>query len=298
MRLLITGWHGQVATALVSAAAARTDITALALGRPALDLCAPASIAGALADGRPDVIINTAAYTAVDRAEAEREAAHALNCEGARLIAREAYRRGAAIIHLSTDYVFDGTKPEPYVPSDPTAPINVYGETKLAGERAVAAENPRHAIVRTAWVYSPTGQNFLKTMLRLAEQRDEINVVADQRGSPTYAPHLAEALLDLAREMVARRSDDEAIWGTYHAAGSGEATWAEFAEQIFARSQRLGGACARVVPIPTTAYPTPARRPQNSRLDSSSFRQSTGRTLPDWREGVAECLEVLHRGRA
>ncbi|MEO0670712.1 MAG: dTDP-4-dehydrorhamnose reductase [Pseudomonadota bacterium] len=300
MRLLIAGWQGQVARALVEAAPQREGITAVALGRPALDLCAPSSIAGALSDGRPDVAINTAAYTAVDAAEDDEAAARRLNAHGAGLIAAEAARRGAAIIHLSTDYVFDGEASGAYLPDAAPNPKSVYGTTKLEGEVAVAAANPRHVIVRTAWVHSSTGHNFVKTMLRLARDRDEVRVVADQVGSPTYAPHLATALLAIA-EQVARFRDSEgdgatgddvreAPWGVYHAAGSGQTSWADLARAVFAESEKRGGPTAKVVDIATSDYPTAAPRPKNSVLNCGSLEETFGQKLPAWEDGIAACV--------
>jgi dTDP-4-dehydrorhamnose reductase len=289
MRILIAGGHGQVASALISAAARSPDVTALAVGRPALDLCAPATVATALSDGRPDVIINTAAYTAVDKAESDSEAAHRLNCDGAAMIAAEAARRGAPIIHLSTDYVFDGTSQRPYLPDDPTNPLGVYGRTKRDGELAVAAANPEHLIVRTAWVHSPVGVNFVKTMLRLAADRDEIDVVSDQTGAPTYAPHLAEALIVLAVAAV-RRRDEPNLWGMYHATGSGRATWADLAEEVFAVSAAQGGPSARVKRISTAEYPTAAHRPANALLDCGTLGAIFGVRMPDWKSGVRSCV--------
>ncbi|MEL6297767.1 MAG: dTDP-4-dehydrorhamnose reductase [Pseudomonadota bacterium] len=289
MRLLIAGWQGQVARALVEAAPQRPEIKALALGRPALDLCAPATIAGALSDGKPDVAINTAAYTAVDAAETDADAARRLNADGAGLIAKEAARRGAVIIHLSTDYVFDGSAQVAYKPGDTPNPQSVYGVTKLAGEAAVADANPRHLIVRTSWVHGPTGKNFVKTMLRLAETRDEVRVVADQTGCPTYAPHLAEALLTMA-EKSRGLPDGASEWGIYHAAGTGQTSWAEFARAIFAASKALGGPSANVINIGTTDYPTPAPRPAFSVLDCSELTCTFGVQLPPWEEGVQACV--------
>jgi len=269
MRVLVAGWHGQVATALVAAAAHRDDVTALALGRPALDLCTPASVASALGERRPDVIINTAAYTAVDQAEAEADAARRLNCDGAGLIAREAARHDAPIIHLSTDYVFDGTADRAY------------------REQAVRVANPRHVIVRTSWVHSPTGKNFVKTMLNLAATRDELSIVGDQIGCPTYAPHLADALLDAAAKLTGLASD-ASVWGTYHASGAGQTSWAGLAEHAFAVSRAHGGPSATVTHITTEEYPTPAARPRNSRLDCTTFTAAFGTALPNWTAGVAD----------
>ncbi len=292
MRLLIAGWQGQVARALVEAAPGCPDIEACAVGRPALDLCKPQSIERALADIEPDVVINSAAYTAVDQAEKEPDRAMALNCEGARLLALAAARRGVPIIHISTDYVYDGRKPTPYVESDATGPVTVYGRSKLEGELAVAAADPHHVILRTAWVYSPVGHNFVKTMLRLARERGKLRVVDDQRGSPTYAPHLASAILEIARQLSAR-TKSLAPWGTYHAAGSGTATWFDLACEVMRVSAELGGPSVPVEPIPSSEYPTPATRPANSELDCGKLARVFGLRLPDWRDGVGLCVRRL-----
>jgi len=292
MRLLITGWQGQLARSLVEAAAARPEITALGLGRPALDLCARPSILRTLTDHTPDLIVNTAAYTAVDKAESEPDAAFKLNRDGAGMLAEAAAARGVPIIHVSTDYVFDGAKPSPYVETDATGPLNVYGASKLAGEQAVAAANPRHLILRTAWVHSPFGQNFVKTMLRLAATRPRLGVVADQLGNPTFAPHLAAAILDLAIKIKALKSND-IEWGIYHVAGTGETSWHGLAQAVFAQSKASGGPTAEADPIPASAYPTPAARPHNSRLDCGKLEAAFGVRLPDWREGVTACVSRL-----
>ena len=292
MRLLITGWQGQLARSLVEAAAARQEITALSLGRPALDLCARPSILRSLSDHTPDLIINTAAYTAVDKAETDREAAFALNRDGAAMLAEAAAAQGIPIIHVSTDYVFDGTKPTPYVETDPTGPRNVYGASKLAGEQAVAAANRRHIILRTAWVHSPFGQNFVKTMLRLAAARPRLGVVADQHGNPTYAPHLAAAIIGLAIKIKSLNYND-IQWGTYHATGSGETTWHGLAQAVFAHSKAAGGPAAEADPIPATAYPTPAARPANSRLDCGKLERNFAIRLPPWQDGAADCVARL-----
>jgi len=292
MRLLITGWQGQLARSLVEAAAARPEITALSLGRPALDLCARPSILRTLTEHTPNLIINTAAYTAVDKAESEPEAAFKLNRDGAGMLAEAAAARGVPIIHVSTDYVFDGAKPAPYLEDDATGPRNVYGASKLAGEQAVAAANPRHIILRTAWVHSPFGQNFVKTMLRLAASKPRLGVVADQYGNPTYAPHLAVAILDLAIKINALKYNDIS-WGIYHAAGRGETTWHGLAQAVFACSKASGGPAAEADPIPATAYPTPAARPANSRLDCQKLERNFAIRLPDWQDGVTQCVARL-----
>jgi dTDP-4-dehydrorhamnose reductase len=291
MRLLIAGWQGQVARALVELAPSAPEVEAFAVGRPGLDLCNAVTITRAMTDFKPDVIINSAAYTAVDKAESEAAAAFALNCDGARMLAEAAARRGAAIIHISTDYVFDGSKPTPYVEDDPTAPINVYGRSKLEGEQALARANARHVIARTSWVHSPTGANFVKTMLRLAGERKELRVVDDQVGCPTYAPHLAKALLRIAQSVLDGEPGQR--WGIYHLAGAGVVSWCGLAREIFRVSAVIGGPSSEVVPITTAEYPTPAKRPANSRLDCSKAETAFGVALPDWRLGVEDCVRRL-----
>lgn len=296
MRLLISGWQGQVARSLGEVATQRADVTAVAIGRPALDLVKLPTILRTLADSKPDIVINTAAYTAVDKAESEPDAAIALNRDGARLIAKAAAERGIPIIHLSTDYVFDGRKATAYVETDPTAPQSVYGRSKLEGEDAVRSGNPQHIIVRTAWVHSPFGQNFVKTMLRLAADRPVIKVVADQTGSPTYAPHLATALLDLASAIM--RNGGGNRWGTYHLAGGGAASWCDLAREVFRVSAAAAGPKADVVPITTAEYPTPAVRPANSLLDCRKAKAEFDVALPDWQSGVEACVHRVLKNAA
>jgi dTDP-4-dehydrorhamnose reductase len=291
MRLLIAGAQGQLARAMIELAPSAADVTAFAVGRPALDLTAPASVLSALADFKPDVIVNAAAYTAVDKAESEPDAAMALNVDGPRRLAEAAERMGAVLIHVSTDYVYDGTKATPYVEDDPTAPLGAYGRSKLAGEDAVRSAVRRHVILRTAWVHSPFGGNFVKTMLRLAGERPEVRVVDDQIGSPTYAPHLAEAILAIAR--IAVEEPERPVWGTYHAAGTGYVSWCGLAREVMRVSAARGGPSANVVPITTADYPTPAKRPANSRLECSKLSETFGVTLPDWQIGVSDCVTRL-----
>ncbi len=292
MRLLVTGRDGQVATALRNAAG--DDVAVIPLGRPELDLADPAGAADAIRKADADVIVSAAAYTAVDQAEAEPEAARAVNALAPGAMAAAAAARGLPFIHLSTDYVFPGDKPEPYVETDATGPTGVYGATKLEGERLVAAAHPDHAILRTAWVYAPYGRNFLRTMLRLAESRDSIGVVDDQRGNPTYAPDIATGIIAVARNLLGRPGD-AALRGTFHMSAAGEASWAEFAAAIFARSAAAGGPSAAVMPIPTSAYPTPARRPANSRLACAKLAAAHGVQLPHWRDAMARCIDALPR---
>ena len=305
-RILVAGREGQVARALREADA---DATIVALGRPDLDLTDPATLRRAVADVAPDIVVNAAAYTAVDRAEEEPDAAMAVNAVGAGHLAGAAAARGIPLIHLSTDYVFDGRLGRPYREDDPVGPAGAYGRSKLDGERRVSetmgAAGGRHAIVRTSWVHAPYGGNFVRTMLRLAEARDEVRVVADQRGRPTYAPHMADALLALARAMLSDDGVDEGassgagsrasggVGGTFHVAGGGETTWAGLAGAVFEASGALGGPVARVVPIGTVDYPTAAARPPDSRLDTSRFEAATGHVMPPWRDGVRACVAAL-----
>lgn len=283
MRIAITGLHGQVVQSLVAAGPARGH-TIVPLGRPALDLADPASVQAALRGCVPDAIVSAAAYTMVDKAETERDLAFAVNGAGAGAVAQAATGLGVPLIHLSTDFVFDGTNPEPYVETDPTAPLGVYGASKLAGEQAVLAAHPTSAILRTAWVFSPYGSNFVKTMLRLAADRDEVGVVADQVGNPTSALDIADAVLQVAERLAA--DDAVELQGVFHMTGEGETSWAGFAGAIFAASARVGGPSARVRPIATADYPTPARRPANSRLDCGKLDAVYGIRLPLWSVAV------------
>lgn len=293
IRLLVTGYEGQVARGLLAIAGPSGGRpTVNALGRPDLDITDLSSVERAIDAFSPDLLVNTAAYTAVDKAENDVEAAFAINRDGARNVAAAAADAGLPIIHISTDYVFDGDKAEPYVETDATGPTGIYGRSKLEGEHAVAAANPRHAILRTAWVYSTHGHNFLKTMLRLAANQDVVRVVADQYGTPTYAADIANGLLSVARKILATPERED--WrGVFHMVAEGGTSWAGFAEEIFAQSARYGGPCARVEPIRTTDYPTAAKRPANSRLDTTKFQKTFGYVLPDWKDGVRRCVSGL-----
>lgn len=293
MRLMIAGWQGQIAQALMEVAPRRSDVTACALGRPALNICEVGSIERALIGIRPDIIINTAAYTAVDTAEIEPERAFALNRDGPRMLARMAARRGIPIIHLSTSYVFDGSSTSAYVETDATAPATAYGRSKLEGEAAVQAENPKHIILRTAWVYSPYGRNFVTTIVKRAREGGPLRVAFDQHGSPTYAPHLADVILALVGSLTAANESDAAFWGIYHAAGSGRASWYDMAHQILSSSDDLKPALARLVAIPSVEHLTRTRRPVNSELDCTKLDQNFQIRLPGWREGVSTCIERL-----
>jgi dTDP-4-dehydrorhamnose reductase len=293
VRILVTGREGQVARSLVERASGR-GFEIVTLGRPQLDLAGPAdAIIAAMEATQPDTIVSAAAYTLVENAESEPELAFSVNERGAAAIARAASRLGVPLIHLSTDYVFDGTKAEPYVEDDPPHPMGVYGASKLAGENAVLAEHDDCAVLRTAWVYSPFGANFVKTMLRLAETRDEVSVVADQRGNPTSALDIADALLSVAANLRVRRGPE--LRGTFHMAASGEASWAELAQAVFDASAQAGGPSAKVNRISNADYPTVAKRPANSRLNCSRLERVHGLRLPDWRESLQVVVDrVVH----
>jgi dTDP-4-dehydrorhamnose reductase len=291
MRVVVTGRQGQVVCSLAERTAG-TDIEIVALGRPELDLAGPSrEIVAAISNAKPDIVVSAAAYTHVDKAETERELAFSVNEQGARVVARAAREAGVPLIHLSTDYVFDGGKPAPYVEDDPTGPMGVYGASKLAGEHAVLAEHSDSVVLRTAWVYSPFGANFVKTMLRLAGDRDEIAVVADQLGNPSSALDIADGIIAVARNLAT--SSDSGRRGLFHMAGTGEATWAEFAEGIFAASKARGGPTANVRQIASADYPTVARRPANSRLDCGKLARVHGVQLPDWRNSVEQVIGKL-----
>lgn len=291
MRILVTGREGQVVSALAEEAAGFGH-EIVRLGRPDFDLARPDGMRAALEKHRPDIVVSAAAYTAVDQAETEPELAMAVNGTAPGVIAGAAAEFGLPIVHLSTDYVFDGLKPTPYLETDPTGPQGAYGRTKLAGEAAVAAANPRHVILRTAWVYAHGGKNFVRTMLRLAADRPELRVVSDQLGCPTYATDLARAILALAGQLPARPAGD-AGYGVFHASGTGDTSWAGFASAIFALSAAQGGPAARVIPIATADYPTPARRPANSRLDCNKLHAIYGLRQPHWHDGLQRCLAQL-----
>ena len=289
MRLIVTGKQGQVARALRECAG--PDLEIVTLGRPELDLSDPTSVSNAFEGQRADVVVSAAAYTAVDKADSEEALATAINGRGAGEIAAAAARMSAPVIHLSTDYVFDGALARPYREDDPTGPVSAYGRSKLAGERAVAEANSRCAILRTAWVYSPFGANFVKTMLRLGETRRQINVVADQRGCPTSALDIAAAVIAVARNLATAPSPDR--FGVFHMTGAGEATWAEFAAAIFAEGKRHGRPPVEVLPIPTSQYPTPAKRPANSRLEGDKLASAHSVRLPEWRASLRTVVERL-----
>ncbi len=291
LRIGVTGRTGQLAHSLVERGPLQSaDVVTLA--RPACDLLDAGSLARALEAAGCDLIVNAAAYTAVDRAESEPDLAMAVNAEGAAGVARAAKTAGIPIIQISTDYVFDGSAARPYREDDPTAPLGAYGRSKLAGEIAVAEACENHVILRTAWVYSATAQNFVRTILRLGETRPKIGVVADQYGSPTYAPDLADVILAVAAQLVAKPDAPE-LRGIFHATGAGEASWADVAEAVFAGAARRGRALVQVDRITTHDYPTPAQRPKNSCLDPQKLHSTYGLRLPDWRQSLETCLDRL-----
>lgn len=288
MRILITGREGQLARSLADRV---TGHEVMFAARPEIDLAEPGSVARAIAEAQPALVINAAAYTAVDRAETEEALAFRVNAEAAGEAATAAADANAAIVHLSTDYVFDGERTGAYRETDPTGPRSAYGRSKLAGEEAVRAANPQHIIVRTAWTYSPFGRNFVRTMLSAARDRDVLTVVADQHGSPTSCLDLADGIGAALAAIAAEPG--RAPWGTYHLAGTGETSWFGFAAAVMEDARALGLAVAEVQPISTAAWPTPARRPANSVLDSSRFADSFGFTMPHWRSSLREVVGRL-----
>ena len=289
LRIAVTGSMGQSATSLIEQAGREVEI--VLLGRRVFLLEDGKGVLSGLKAARPDVVINAAAYTAVDQAEAEESVAVAINGEGAGHVAEAANRIGAPLLQLSTDYVFDGALNRPYREDDPPGPRSAYGRSKLLGERLVAERCANSVIVRTAWSFSPYGTNFVRTMLALNETRDEVSVVADQRGNPTSALDLAAALLAVATRV--REDASPALRGVFHMTGSGEATWADFAEAIFVEAAARGRRLTRVKHIATTDYPTPAQRPANSRLDNEKLRRVYGLELPDWWKSLTACCARL-----
>lgn len=283
MRILVTGREGQVARSLAALAPEHELVFA---GRPEFELGDFASIEACVERIRPELVVSAAAYTAVDRAEDEPELALRLNGAAPGMLARAAARIGARVIHLSTDYVFSGEGDAPWRESDPVSPVNAYGRSKAAGEEAVATSGADCVILRTAWIYSPFGTNFVRTMLRLAGERDSVRVVADQFGNPTSAAEIAGGIAAAI-----------AGWqpGIFHLAGAGEASWASFAEAIFAESRACGGPSAEVEPIASSEYPTPARRPMNSRLDCGRFAETFGWQPRPWREALGPVVRKILR---
>lgn len=280
--LLVFGRSGQVATEL-----ARLAPEARFLGRDAADLTDPEACARAIRDSGCAMVINAAAYTAVDRAETDADIARAVNADAPAAMARAAAALGVPFLHISTDYVFDGSGTQPWVETDPTGPLGVYGATKLAGERGIDVAGGQWAVMRTSWVFSAHGANFVKTMLRLGAERDELRVVADQHGGPTPAADIAQACLTMAEAMRA----DASRGGVYHFSGAPDTSWAGFAREIMAQA----GLSCHIVDISTSDYPTPARRPANSRLNCAAISRDFGIARPDWRAGLAKVLQELNQ---
>ena len=295
MKLLVIGTKGQLARSLLELTRP-PDLSVITVGRPDIDLLNPPKICRAIRRADCDVVINAAAYTAVDKAESEPKLAYAINADGAASIAEACALTNTPLIHISTDYVFGGVGEGPYRESDEVTPLGAYGRSKLEGERRVADLWDKHIILRTAWIYSPFGHNFVKTMLSLAESRPELSVVDDQIGNPTYALHLAAGIIAIAQ--VQTDLDRDASWGLYHLAGSGETTRFRFALSVFSQSERLGGPTARLRAISTAEHPTPAKRPPDSRLDCSKCERVFGVRLPDWTIGVGECVQRLMDDKA
>ena len=288
MKILVFGASGQIGRE-VCRAAWPPRYAILPLDRKAVDITKSAAVSAMLARETPDLVINLAAYTAVDRAESEPDVAWAANCAGAAHIAGACDESATPLVHLSTDYVFDGRKTGPYREEDAVGPLGVYGRSKEAGERAVRAAVARHMILRTAWVFGAYGANFVKTMLRLAAERPVLRVVADQRGCPTAATDIAAALMVIAAHI----ERGEAKWGTYHFVGAGAASWHSFAQAIFDQAAPQLAACPQVEPITTGQYPTPARRPMNSVLDCRKIEEVFGISSPPWRTALATVIREL-----
>jgi len=300
MKILLLGPNGQVGWELQRSLAPLGEL--IAPDRHSVDLCGDlgnlAGLATTVQRVRPDVIVNAAAHTAVDKAESEPDLARTLNALAPGVLAREAASLGALLVHYSTDYVFDGSGQRPWAESDTPAPLNVYGQTKLEGEQLIQAAGPRHLILRTSWVYAARGGNFAKTMLRLARERDSLNVIDDQWGAPTGAELIADASAHAIRQVLQRPADA----GLYHLTASGETSWCGYANQVLTSAESARAAIkdevlrppalkARIAsPIATSAYPTPARRPLNSRLDTRKLQTTFGLTLPPWQAGVARML--------
>ena len=288
MKILVFGASGQIGRE-VYRAAWPPRYAILPLDRKAVDITKSAAVSAMLARETPDLVINLAAYTAVDRAESEPGVAWAANCAGAAHIAGACDESATPLVHLSTDYVFDGRKTGPYREEDAVGPLGVYGRSKEAGERAVRAAVARHMILRTAWVFGAYGANFVKTMLRLAAERPVLRVVADQRGCPTAAADIAAALMVIAAHI----ERGEAKWGTYHFVGAGATSWHSFAQAIFDQAAPQLAACPQVEPITTEQYPTPARRPMNSVLDCRKIEEVFGISSPPWRTALATVIREL-----
>lgn len=288
MRILITGAAGQVGGELV----ARAEADAISVDRQQLDITDPAAVLQLIETHKPAVVINAAAYTAVDKAEQEPERAFAVNRDGSHNLAVACRALGIPLLHLSTDYVFDGHKATPYLESDPTSPMGVYARSKWEGEQQIRFHHPEHLILRVSWVFGVRGGNFAKTILRLARERPQLRIIADQRGCPTEAGAIADALLMIAKRHI---SGDAVAWGTYHYTGTPETTWHGFASEIVEQAAALGMIDQRPIvdPITTAEYPLPAPRPANSLLDCTQAKHVLGLMQHDWRQGLQSVLKNL-----
>ncbi len=283
-KILLTGKNGQVGWELQRALAPLGEV--VAVDRQVFDLASPDSIRAVIREVKPQLIVNPAAYTAVDKAESEPELAHAVNAVAPGVMAEEAKRLGAVLVHYSTDYVFDGGKESAYTEEDRTSPCNVYGKTKLAGEEAVQDSGAAHIILRTSWVYGARGKNFLLTMLRLAREREELKIVADQIGAPTWSRMIAEVTSQILSRRIGHWRE---LAGLYHLSAGGSTSWHGFASRIV----ELGAIPTkpRIVPIPSTEYPLPAARPKNSILSNAKLAAAFGLSLPDWEESLRLCMD-------
>jgi len=289
VKILLTGTSGQVGYELHQALRGAAEL--VTPSRNEMDLANLAQIREFIQQVKPDIIINPGAYTAVDKAETEADLAMTINAHAPAVMAEEARKLGAAIVHYSTDYVFDGTKEGPYVEDDPTSPCNVYGKTKVAGEQAIQASGARHLILRTSWVYSLRGNNFLLTMLRLASQRDELRIVADQHGAPTWSRTIARTTARMLPALLAHDQPD--MQGIYHLTAQGQSTWYGFARTIFEKA--MPDRKLSVIPIASSEYPVPAPRPKNSVMSSEKLMARFG-SLPAWQDALSECLNEMPVG--
>lgn len=294
MKILLIGKNGQVGWELQRSLSTLGELTAVDYFDTELcgDLTKPDGIAQTIRRVKPDVVVNAAAHTAVDKAESERELAQLLNADSVEVIARETAKLGALLIHYSTDYVFNGEGEHYRLEDEEPAPLNVYGATKLAGELAVSKTNPRHFIFRTSWVFATRGANFAKTMLRLAKEKESLSIINDQHGAPTGA----ELLADCTAIAIRTERDNKSLYGTYHLVASGETTWHDYAKYVFSIAQQFDETLVvkEVKAVDTSAYPTPAKRPHNSRLANSKFQNAFAVTLPDWKVGVQRVvIEIL-----
>lgn len=292
-RVLVTGADGQVGRALLESFADSAEV--IGCNRTSLDLTDTDRIREMVRSVAPDIIVNAGAYTAVDRAESERDLAFAINARAPGILAEEAQRAGALLIHYSTDYVFNGSKRGPWVEDDATDPLSVYGASKLAGEEAIRSAGGRHLIFRTSWVYAPEGKNFVLTMLQLGHERDSLNVVDDQVGAPTTAAELARATHAIAAGILEKKFGAAPAWsGIYHMTCSGSVSWCEFARAIFKRAHvLLNDKTPKVKPIATSDYPTPAKRPQNSVLSNDKLQRTFNVCLAPWQSALDEVLAAI-----